>query len=137
MKSHEESLIAALEAWGKDVTELRKHIAELQAQDERNLAEMADMGRELDHLRSWKAEATVVLTEWEAVWEHLGRPGELGESKSRAVRAELDRERAKVAAALKVHFPGGGPVESPLTFCDGCGEEWPCPSARDLGVEEA
>jgi hypothetical protein len=55
----------------------------------------------------------------------------------RSDRSELDRERAKVAAVLKVHFPGGGPVESPLTFCDGCGDEWPCVTARDLGVEEA
>ena len=40
---------------------------------------------ELDHLRSWKAQATEVIGSWEQVWEALDRPGRLGESKATAV----------------------------------------------------
>ena len=40
---------------------------------------------EIERLRSWKAEATEVLGSWEEVWEALGRPGRLGESKAAAV----------------------------------------------------
>jgi hypothetical protein len=50
-----------------------------------------EMLDELDRLRRWKAEATAVITEWEAVWEAAGRPGRLGESKARATRDEINR----------------------------------------------
>ena len=35
----------------------------------------------------WKAEATEVMREWERVWEALGSPGRLGESKAAAALA--------------------------------------------------
>jgi len=39
----------------------------------------------VEHLIRWKAEAMMVLDEWERVWEAAGRPGALGESKARAM----------------------------------------------------
>lgn len=48
---------------------------------------------ELARLRQWKAEAIMVLDQWELVWEAAGCPGELGESKAVAV-ARLLRERS-------------------------------------------
>jgi len=47
---------------------------------------------ELDRLRRWKAEASVVLIGWERVHEALGRPG-IGQVKSEAVLAEVERLR--------------------------------------------
>ena len=44
------------------------------------------LANEIIDLRRWKAEATVVLSEWDQVWEAAGRPGQLGESKAAAVR---------------------------------------------------
>lgn len=41
----------------------------------------------------WKAEAKTVLSTWEAVWEALGKPGTLGDSKAAAVLAEVTRLR--------------------------------------------
>ena len=40
---------------------------------------------EIERLRAWKAEATEVIGQWEQVWDSLGRPGRLGESKAAAV----------------------------------------------------
>jgi len=37
---------------------------------------------ELVALRRWKAEAMVVLTEWDRLWEDCGSPGPLGGSKA-------------------------------------------------------
>lgn len=54
---------------------------------------------EVDRLRRWKAEATEVLTEWEAAYDVLheaGRPAPLGMRKSRHVagylKIAIDRE---------------------------------------------
>jgi hypothetical protein len=52
-----------------------------------------------------------------------------------STREELDRERAKVAAALALHSTVA--FGEPFDRCDRCGEIWPCATARDLGVEEA
>lgn len=46
---------------------------------------IVDEHLELQQLRRWKDEALAVLNEWEQVWEALGRPGQLGESKAAAV----------------------------------------------------
>ena len=46
---------------------------------------------ELERLRAWKAEAMVVLNEWEAAWEAAGRPGALGSSKAQATAEEIRR----------------------------------------------
>lgn len=40
---------------------------------------------EIEALRAWKAEAIEVIGQWEKVWDALGRPGRLGESKAAAV----------------------------------------------------
>ena len=48
---------------------------------------------ELERLRAWKAEAMVVLSEWEAAWEAAGRPGQLGSSKAAATTHEIRRLR--------------------------------------------
>ncbi len=40
---------------------------------------------EIDRLRAWKAEALIVLNEWDEVWKLLGKPGSLGQTKARGV----------------------------------------------------
>lgn len=50
---------------------------------------------EVDRLRKWKREALRVLAEWEKVFEALGSPGELGDSKPAAVLAEIARREEK------------------------------------------
>ena len=45
---------------------------------------------EMQRLQQWKREATLVLDEWEAVWDAAGRPGRPGESKAVAVRRLLE-----------------------------------------------
>lgn len=40
---------------------------------------------EIDFLRRWRAEAVVVLDEWDRVWDAAGRPGQPGRSKAAAV----------------------------------------------------
>lgn len=42
-------------------------------------------------LRSWKAEAMEVLSDWDKVFDALGQPGRLGESKAAASLAEVQR----------------------------------------------
>lgn len=49
--------------------------------------------REVMRLRWWKAEAVVVLNEWDRVWDALGRPGRPGTSKAAACEAEVKRLR--------------------------------------------
>lgn len=49
------------------------------------------MTTELDTLRRWKAEAMVVLAEWDRVYVALGNPGELGGSKAIAALIEVRR----------------------------------------------
>ena len=53
---------------------------------------------ELDQLRQWKSEAITVLNGWDDVFEALGMPGKLGESKSAAAKAEIDRLRGELAS---------------------------------------
>ena len=53
----------------------------------RERAEQAE--RQVRELERWKAEGMVVLAEWDRVWEALGRPGRLGESKALSVLAAL------------------------------------------------
>lgn len=45
-------------------------------------------------LERWKAEALVVLGQWDEVWEALGRPGPLGSSKAVEALTEAHRLRA-------------------------------------------
>lgn len=52
---------------------------------------------EATNLRRWKAEATEVLSNWDKVFEALGRPGRLGESQAAASLAEVQRLTAGVA----------------------------------------
>lgn len=49
-----------------------------------------DLLNELDELRAWKAEALEVLAAWEQVWESVGKPGRLGESKPISVLRYLE-----------------------------------------------
>ncbi len=44
---------------------------------------------EIDNLRRWKAEAIIVLQEWDTVWLAAGQPGALGSSKAQSVRKIL------------------------------------------------
>lgn len=51
---------------------------------------------EIERLRAWKAEATTVINQWEAVWEAAGRPGRLGESKAEATRVHVAMTEAEL-----------------------------------------
>jgi len=53
---------------------------------------------EIDRLRQWKSEAITVLSGWDDVFGALGSPGKLGESKSAAAKAEIDRLRGELAS---------------------------------------
>jgi len=53
---------------------------------------------DMESLRRWKAEATTVLAEWEQVWEALGHPGFLGESKAAASLRHIARGNGRSEA---------------------------------------
>lgn len=59
--------------------------------------EIVDRG-EIESLRRWKAEAMTVLSEWEQVWEALGHPGFLGESKAAASLRSLGASNGRAGA---------------------------------------
>jgi hypothetical protein len=66
-----------------------------------NLLDMAveqrDEARvEVERLTRWKSEATIVLAAWDAVYDGLGQPGRLGQSKADAVLAEVERRQATI-----------------------------------------
>ena len=61
----------------------------------------------LNDLRRWKAEATTVLEEWEAVWEAAGRPGQLGGSKAEAVHDWVRRRDGDAGPTTDVLREGG------------------------------
>lgn len=50
-----------------------------------------DAADEIERLQRWKAEATAVIEDWEAVWEAAGSPGSLGDYKPLALAVELGR----------------------------------------------
>lgn len=53
---------------------------------------------EMERLAAWKTDATVVLAAWEDVWVTAGQPGPPGGSKAVAVKAEIERLNAVIAA---------------------------------------
>jgi hypothetical protein len=65
------------------------------------------------------------------------------ELRTKAALEELDRERAKVAAALELHKPVALGYNDEWECCEVCTAttafrvRWPCVTARALGVEEA
>lgn len=63
---------------------------------ERLGARIDELVAEQERLHRWKREACEVMTKWEAVWESLGRPGELGRSKAEGVLAEAENLRAEL-----------------------------------------
>ena len=55
-------------------------------------ADVADEGADrIERLRSWKDEACEVIEAWELVWSALGEPGDLGDFKSAATLAAVER----------------------------------------------
>ena len=54
---------------------------------------------EIEQLRRWKSEAIAVIDQWEAAWEAAGSPGQLGDTKSGAMRDEIGRLRDQLWAA--------------------------------------
>ena len=59
---------------------------------------LAGAAIELDQLRQWKSEAITVLSGWDDVFEALGMPGKLGESKSAAAKALVEQLQAELAS---------------------------------------
>ena len=49
-------------------------------------AEFKELIDEIESLRRWKAEAIVVIDQWEEVWVAAGRPGPVGAFKAHSVR---------------------------------------------------
>ena len=72
----------------------------------------------------FKAEALIVLDEWERLWEALGRPGRIGQSKAEASRemvvGMLDRmgDRARAGCPRCTPFDKDDP---PSVRCITCG----------------
>jgi hypothetical protein len=56
----------------------------------------AEQQRVIAELRAWKAEALVVLAEWDLVYAALGSPGPPGRTRAANSLAEIER-RAEVA----------------------------------------
>jgi len=56
--------------------------------------ELEAQATRITELERWKAEALVVLGQWDEVWEALGRPGPLGSSKAVEALTEAHRLRA-------------------------------------------
>lgn len=59
---------------------------------------------EIERLRAWKESAMLVLGEWDGTFAACGSPGKLGESKAKAVRAEIARlqqQNADLVEALR------------------------------------
>jgi hypothetical protein len=71
----------------------------IDAARDRNAALMLVVG-EVQDLRRWKSEATIVINQWEAVWHHAGEPGELGQSKAVGLTDYIDRLRAAIDTYL-------------------------------------
>lgn len=65
----------------RDLVDLRSPNARMLTDGRQALTELL---AEVDRLRRWKAEAMQVLEGWEVVYDALGRPGGLGESKPAA-----------------------------------------------------
>lgn len=68
----------------------------------------ARLTAERDALARWKAEAMIVLAEWDEVYVTLGEPGALGESKARAsltavLAARSEAARLREALRLACH----------------------------------
>ena len=59
--------------------------------------EDSEMVEEIERLRRWKSEATVVMAEMEKAWGDVGMPGELGQSHAIAMRDEIKRLRLEVS----------------------------------------
>ena len=66
--------------------------------------ELEAQATRITELERWKAEALVVLGQWDEVWEALGRPGPLGSSKAVEALTEAHRLRATDPPA-DVHSP--------------------------------
>lgn len=49
-----------------------------------------DMCDKIDQLERWKTQALEVLEHWDNMWEAIGKPGVLGESKSKGVLEEFE-----------------------------------------------
>ena len=60
--------------------------------------QVAAAADEIDRLRRWKAEATIVLNDWEKVYVAFGSPGLPGDHKSVALLAEIERRLAAQSA---------------------------------------
>jgi len=71
-------------------------------------AETEALRREVERLTRWKAEAMEVLSGWEAVYEDLGSPGNLGDRKHEAVRCEV----AKYTAIARQAVDAGARAEA-------------------------
>jgi len=88
------------------------------------------MTAEIDRLRQWKAEAMIVLAEWDEVWEAAGKPGPLGGSKA-----------ANVLAMLQTPS-GGEPLADVMKripkprdpFCHGEAGSGPCTNPGHVGL---
>jgi len=59
---------------------------------------LASAAIELDQLRQWKSEAITVLNGWDDVFEALGSPGKLGESKAASAKALVEQLQAELAS---------------------------------------
>jgi hypothetical protein len=90
----------AAERWADAIrANVRNHVTVYPVADMGELADLLDSLRqaveqrdtEVDRLRRWKAEASIVLDGWDSVYYALGQPGPIGELRYRAVLHEIQR----------------------------------------------
>ena len=82
--------------------------------------ELEAQATRITELERWKAEALVVLGQWDEVWEALGRPGPLGSSKAVEALTEAHRLRA-------TDPPADGPDPCPTALLPGRPHQTPPP----------
>lgn len=87
--------------------------------------ELEAQAARITELERWKAEALVVLGQWDEVWEALGRPGPLGSSKAVEALTEAHRLRAITGFAAEPPDTTLAVRVAPLP---------PCPACNDDGV---
>jgi hypothetical protein len=82
-----------------DIMGQLRAIASRGRMDDADVQVIFDAADEIERLSRWKVEALILLGQWEESWRVAGAPGELGESKPKALAAEVQRLRAVLVDA--------------------------------------
>jgi hypothetical protein len=51
---------------------------------------------ELTELREWKRQAMEILSKWEEVYQALGNPGVVGDSRAKVAKVEVEKMKSEI-----------------------------------------